>query len=159
MVTGKPGRSEFDGYDNLSLMDADKLVRHLLEEKLEGLAEKVHSCSEKARETGREKLLSEMETISRRLTRIKEMTAFKEGSYVPPFLKEKILKADTDSLKKIDNRLMGLIDEALSLITELSCSEQDLYIITKLSGMSTLLRNYEAELAGRNKLLKQEIQH
>ena len=76
-----------------------------------------------------------------------------------PYLKEKILKVDADSLNQADGRLEGLIEDAISLITELSCAEKDLYIISKFSSMSTILRNYEAELAGRNKLLRQELKH
>ncbi len=159
MVTGKPVRSGFDGYEKLSLGDADKIVRQMLENKLADLADKVHACSEKARSEGREKLLSEVETIARRLVRIREMTAFHEGSYMSPYLKEKILKVDADSLNQADGRLEGLIEDAISLITELSCAEKDLYIISKFSSMSTILRNYEAELAGRNKLLRQELKH
>mgnify|MGYP000862279432 CR=1 FL=1 len=159
MVTGKPGRSDFDGYEKLSLADADRIVRQLLEDRLDDLSRKVRACSEKARASGREKLLSEIEAISKRLSRIKEMTTFKEGTYVPPFLKERILKADTESLNETDDRLLGLLDEAFSLITELSCSEKDLYIVTKLSAMSTALRNFETELSVRSRLLKQELTH
>jgi len=156
MLTGKPGSVEFDGYARLSLWDADRMVREFLVGRLENLTGKVRECSEKARAQGREKLLSEIDTIERRLSRIRDLTVYREGSYVPPYMKQGISRADTQSLNETDGRLEALIDEAFAMISDLSCSEKDLYIIDKLSAISGVMRSFESDLNSRSRLLKRE---
>ncbi len=159
MVTEKLGLAGFDGYAKMSLLDADRKVREVLAGRLDDLLGKVHECSVKARNDGREKLLSEIDTFERRLTRLREMTVFHEGSYVPPYMKQGIARVDTKSLNEIDGRLEALIDEAYGMISDLSCAEKDLKVIAKLSAISGTLRNYESELNVRSMMLKQELKH
>jgi hypothetical protein len=159
MVTEKQGLAGFDGYAKLSLLDADRKVRDVLAGRLSDLKAKVHECSQKARSEGREKLLSEIDTIERRLSRLRDMTAFHEGSYIPPYTKQGISRIDTKSLNDIDGRLETLIEDAYGMISDLSCAEKDLNIIAKLSAISGILRNYESELNARSILLKQELKH
>lgn len=155
----KMGLARFDGYAKMSLLDADRKVRDVLVGRLDELLGKVHECSLKARNEGREKLLSEIDTIERRLSRLRDMTAFHECSYIPPYMKQGIASVDTKSLNEIECRLEAFIDEAWGMISDLSCAEKDLKIIAKLSAINGTLRNYESELNTRGMMLKQEHKH
>lgn len=159
MVTEKQGLAGFDGYAKMSLLDADRKVRDVLAGRLDDLLGKVHECSLKACKAGREKLLSEIETIERRLSRLRDMTAFHDGSYVPPYMKQGISKVDAKSVNEIDGRLEASIDDAFAMISDLTCVEKDLHIIAKLSTISGILRNYESDLNTRSIMLKQELKH
>ena len=157
MVNERDLYDNFNGYNAYPLRDAEKIIRSRFGERIEALIARIHECVSKARSGGKLKLLSEIEKIRRRITRMKKMIDERDLVFVAPYLKDKITRVDEEKLKSVDYRVAELISMSENTIEEISCGDIDVHILDKLKQISDYFREMENRCHEQSLLLKRDI--
>ncbi len=143
---------DFDGYGAHPLSQGERLIRERMLECLNGLRERNELCLSRAREEGREKLMSQIMTVKRRLERISE--DIRESGSGMQYRLERISAGDERALRQKDQRIADIIAGCSGIIDALSCSETDMHIIDRYSRIMSDLGEVENLFHERWKLLK-----
>ncbi len=143
---------DFDGYGAHPLSQGEHLIRERLLECLNGLRERNESCLSRAREEGKEKLMSQIVTVNKRLERISE--EIRESGSGLHYRLERISAADESALRQKDQRIADVIAGCAGIIDGLSCTETDMHIIDRYARIMIDLGEVEKLFHERWKLLK-----
>lgn len=157
MITKHQLYEDFQGYNAYQIQDADRIIRERIVKLLDTMLYKIIHCSDKARNDGREKLLSIVDTIRRRTERIKEEVENKSLSYISPELKMNITHVDEKKLKNIDFKLENLLAQCNEITEMITCKETELYIIGHFTSINSVLREFEEQFRERTIALKKEV--
>jgi hypothetical protein len=157
MATETDLYNNFNGYNAYPLKDAEKIIRNRFGERIETLITKINECINKAKGEGRLKLLSEVEKVRKRITRMKKMIDERDLVFVAPYLKDKITRVDEEKLKSVDYRVAELISMSENTIEEISCGETDVHILDKFKKISEYFREMENRCHERSLLLKKDM--
>jgi hypothetical protein len=149
--------NDFNGYNAYPLKEAEKIIRSRFGERIETLIAKIHECVNKAKGKGKLKLLSEVEKVRRRITRMKKVIDERDLVYVAPYLKDKITRVDEEKLKSVDYRVAELISMSEEIVEEITCGETDVHILDKFKQISDYFREMENKCHERSLLLKKDV--
>jgi hypothetical protein len=149
--------NNFNGYNAYPLKEAEKIIRARFGERIEALIAKIHECVNKAKGEGRLKLLSEVEKVRRRITRMKKVIDERDLVFVAPYLKDKITSVDEEKLKSVDYRVAELISMSEKIVEDITCGETDVHILDKFKQISDYFREMENRCHERSLLLKKDV--
>jgi hypothetical protein len=157
MATATDLYNDFNGYNAYPLKEAEKIIRSRFGERIEALIMKINECTKKAKGEGRLKLLSEVEKVRKRITRMKKIIDERDLVFVAPYLKDKITRLDEEKLKSVDYRVAELISMSENIIEAISCGETDIHILDKFKMISEYFREMENRCHERSLLLKKDM--
>lgn len=143
---------DFKGYSGYPLSEGEKLIRDRLIACLDALGGKNELCLSKALSSGREKLLSEIETLKKRLERIRDEMKRAAGGVQYKF--EVISAADETRARDIDSRIEDILFQCAGIFEVLTCSETDTHILDRYTLISENLREIERLFHERLKIFK-----
>ncbi len=157
MATETDLYNNFNGYNAYPLKDAEKIIRDRFGERIEALIMKINECINKAKGEGRLKLLSEVEKLRKRITRMKKIIDERDLVFVAPYLKDRISRLDEEKLKSVDYRVAELISMSENTIEAISCGETDIHLLDKFKKISEYFREMENRCHERSLLLKKDM--
>ncbi len=145
-------REGFNGYGSHPLAESEKLIRNRIIACMDELNAKNDQCMARARDEGREKLVSEIESLKKRMEKMRR--AMELAGSGARFKFEKLSSADEKRLRELDLKLESLFSECAGLFEGLSCSETDLHIIEHYSRMNAHLGGIEQVFHERMKIFR-----
>ncbi len=146
----------FEGYNAYPLQESEKMIRSQIGKKVRSMREEVDKCLNLAREHGREKLISELFTLEKRLDRLIGQIEERDRIYVPAYLKEHITRVDEEKLEHVDGRVEDILNACDEIIQQLSCAETDMHVVDRFTDVNNKLRQMENLCHERSKLLVKE---
>jgi len=144
---------DFEGYNAYPLQDAEKMIRTKIGKQVRIMRDEVDKCLSNAKEHGKEKLISEILTLEKRIDRMITQIEERDRIYVPAYLRERITQLDEEKLEEIDSRVENILNTCEATIQQLSCAETDMHIIDRFTEINKNLRQMENLCHERSKLL------
>jgi hypothetical protein len=142
----------FKGYGAYPLSESEKMIRSKLIACLGELMKKNDTCFEKARDEGREKVMSEILSVKKRVERITAETEKSMGGI--KYRLEVISDKDDKTASRIDSRIEELISGCAGIIDALTCSRADEDIIEQYSKIMSNLAELEKLFHERKKIFR-----
>lgn len=143
----------FEGYNAYPLQEAEKIIRSQIGKKVRSMREEVDKCLNLAKEHGREKLISEILALEKRIDRLIGQIEERDRIYVPAYLKERITRVDEEQLEQIDSRVEDILNSCDEIIQQLTCAETDMHVVDRFTDINNKLRQMENLCHERSKLL------
>lgn len=145
--------NNFKGYRE-NVQEADKIMRERMLQCIRRLHDKNLHCLQEAKTHGREQLLSDIETMHKRLEKFEQEIS---KSPVAHFKFEGLDQSDEDKLKMIEDKIERLASECSEIIDNLSCSQVDTHIIEQYTRIASHLRLAERLYHERMMILKKAM--
>ncbi len=117
---------DFNGYGEYPLSEGEHMIRDRILECMNGLRKKNETCLNKAQDERREKLLSQILSIKKRMDRITDDMKKSIDEIYYKF--EKISATDEAAIRELDIRIEEKITQCSETIDSLACSDTDMHI-------------------------------
>jgi hypothetical protein len=143
---------DFNGYGGYPLSEGEHIIRARIMECMNGLREKNDICLEKARSERREKLLSQILSIKKRMDRISD--DMKKSMEEIQYRFEKISETDEAAIRAIDRMIEENIVKCSEVIDSLECSNTDMHIADRYAHIMEGIGNVEKLFHDRMKIFK-----
>jgi hypothetical protein len=142
----------FKGYGGYPLAESERIIRDRILQCMNELGVKNDHCMAKARAEGREKLVSEIETLKKRIEKLRHSMEISGSGARYKF--EKITADNEKRLRELDVKLESLFSRCAEMFDGLSCSETDIHIIERYTQMNEHLGEVERAFHERMKVLR-----
>jgi len=143
---------DFKGYGGYPIAKGERIIRDRIIECMRHIHEKNEHCLARAREGGREKLLSEIESLKKRIEAIQ---GYMENAGRGARYTFEKLPADREArLKELDAGLWDLLSQCAGMLDRLSCSDTDVHAIEHYTRMNAHLHEIDRAFRERMKIIR-----
>lgn len=144
--------NDFKGYHGYPLAESERIIRERIIECMNHIHEKNEHCLARVRAVGKEKLLSEIESLKKRIETIQGymVNAGRGARYTF----EKLPAEREARLRELDTKLWDLLSQCAGILDRLSCSETDVHVIEHYTRMSAHLHEIDRAFHERMKIIR-----
>ncbi len=143
---------DLKGCQGYPIAESERIVRERIIECMKHIQAKNEHCLARARAAGKEKLLSEIESLKKRIEKIRGyMENTGRGAH---YKFEKLPAARERRLQELDAKLWDLLSHFAGRLDQLSCSDTDVHVIEHYTRMNAHLGEIDRAFHERMKIIR-----